>query len=211
VLPEEDEAQGNRLGQDGVSAPKSGANIAPERGIMPITIEQFNYDESILEAAETATQYQKSHKEVAAEISAETDEKKRNALAYGNWMRSRRAGSFNHYEVAQKQELHEVAHIANDHIVCTCGQITNVQYAPAANTDIEFWNAPGHIHTPTRKLVTLFVVKIFVSKQLGNQDHYWCQNCGDIGNTIPTKTGRISRVGLKAIRASHNCNKSHSR
>jgi L-rhamnose mutarotase len=172
---------------------------------MPITIEQFEYDESILGAAETAREYRKSHKEVAAEIAAETDEAKRNALSYGNWMRSRRAGSFSYYEVAQAQERHDVAYIANDRIVCTCGLITDLLYAPETDQDVEFWNAPGHIHTPTRELVTLFVVKVFVSKKLGNQDHYWCQHCGDIGNTIPTRAGNISRVGLKAVRKSHSC------
>lgn len=172
---------------------------------MPIAIDQFKYDESILEAAETVKEYEKSYREVAAEIAAETDQAKRNALAYGQWMRSRRSGSYNHYEVAQEQERHEVAQIANNRLVCTCGLITDVLYAPATNQDVEFWNTPGHIHTSTRKLVTLFVVKVFVSKQLGNQDHYWCQNCGDIGNTIPTKAGKISLVGLKAIRKSHKC------
>lgn len=98
-----------------------------------------------------------------------------------------------------------MAHISNDRIACRCGLITAVLCAPVTNQDVEFWNAPGHIHTSTRKLVTLFAVKVFVSKQWGNQDHYWCQNCGDIGNTIPTKAGKISLVGVKAIRESHKC------
>jgi hypothetical protein len=206
VPPEEDAAFGKSQRQDGVSAPTyRGFFFAPGRGIMPIAIENFEYDESVLDAAETAMEYRKSHKEVAAEIAAETDQTKRNALAYGNWMRSRRAGSFSHYEFAQSQERHEVAHIANDRIVCTCGLITDLLYAPGTDQDVEFWDAPGHIHTPTRELVNLFVVKVFVSKRLGNQDHYWCQNCGDVGNTIPTKAGNISRVGLNAIRKSHEC------
>jgi hypothetical protein len=206
VPPEEDAANGISHWQDGVSAPTyRGFFFAPERGIMPIAIDQFEYYESILEAAETAKEHQKAHREVAAEIAAETDAAKRNALAYGNWMRSRRSGSYNHYEAAQEQERHEVAHISNDSVVCTCGLITDVLCARGTNQDVDFWNAPGHIHTPTRKLVTVFVVKVFISKHLGNQDHYWCQNCGDIGNTIPTKAGNISPVGLKAIRNSHQC------
>ena len=204
--PEEDAAFDKSQMQDGASAPTyRGFFFAPERGIMPIAIDQFEYDESILEAAETVKAYQKSYREVAAEIAAETDQAKRNALAYGQWMRTRRSGSYNHYEVAQEQERHEVAHIATDRLVCTCGLITSVLLEPATNKDVEFWNAPGHIQTSTRNLVTVFVVKIFVSKQLGNQDHYWCQNCGDIGNTIPTKAGNISLVGLKAVRKSHKC------
>jgi hypothetical protein len=120
-------------------------------------------------------------------------------------MRSRRSGSYNHYEAAQEHERHEVAHISNDRVVCTCGLITYVLYAPGTNQDVDFWNTPGHIHTPTRQLMTVFVVNVFVSKQLGNQDHYWCQNCGDIGNTIPTRAGNISLVGVNAIRKSHKC------
>jgi hypothetical protein len=206
VPPEEDAAFGKSQRQDGVSAPTyRGFFFAPGRGIMPTEITQYNYDESILDAAETAKDYQKSYREVAAEIAAETDPAKRNALAYGNWMRSRRTGSYNHYELAQEQERHEVAHIANDRLVCTCGLVTDVLYAPAANTDVAFWNAPGHIHTPTRTVVTVFVVKVFITKRLGNQDHYWCQTCGDIGNTIPTKAGKISLVDLRAIRNSHKC------
>jgi hypothetical protein len=67
------------------------------------------------------------------------------------------------------------------------------------------WRAPRHIQTVTRKLVSVFVVKIFISKALGFRFHYWCEQCGDIGATIPTETGKVSLLGLKAIRKSHKC------
>jgi hypothetical protein len=172
---------------------------------MPIKIEKFTYAEDVLDASTTAKEYRKSHREVAAQIAAETDPERRNALAYGNWMRTRRSGSFEHYETVQKEELHEVAYILNERLVCTCGLITDVGAATDNREEIDFWNAPGHLHTGSRTLVSIFVVKVYVSKRIGLQSHYWCQKCGDIGNTIPTKAGRVSRMGLNAIRASHKC------
>ena len=168
-------------------------------------IHGYKYDENILEAAETAKSYEKTIKEVQAEIKAEKNPERRNALAYGNWMRSRRSGSYSHYEVQQQRELHEVAHIANDVIVCTCGLVTEVIYDWEKSDDEAFRNAPGHINVATRELVTLFVIREYISRDVDPENHYWCQTCGDIGNTIPTKAGNISLVGLKAIRASHKC------
>ena len=170
-----------------------------------IEIHGFKYDENILEAADTAESYEKTYKEVQAEIKAEKNPERRNALAYGNWMRSRRSGSYSHYEVQQQRELHEVAHIANDVIVCTCGLVTEVIYDWKNSDDAAFRNAPGHINVASRELVTLFVIRAYISKDVDPENHYWCQTCGDIGNTIPTKAGNISLVGLKAIRASHKC------
>jgi hypothetical protein len=206
VPPEEDAASGKSQRQDGVSAPNyRGYFFALERGIMPTKINGHAYDEQILAAAETSQSYEKTYKQVQAEIAAEKDPKRRNALAYDNWMRSRRSGSYSHYEVQQQRELHDVAHIANDLVVCTCGLITDVVYNWENSDDEAFRNAPGHINTLTREPVTLFIVKVHISKELGSENHYWCQNCGDIGNTIPTKAGNISLVGLRAIRSSHKC------
>jgi hypothetical protein len=181
------------------SLPRKGASMSY------IEIHGFKYDENILEAAETAKSHDKTYKEVQAEIKAETDLKRKAQLAYGNWMRSRNSGSYRHYEVQQQCELHDVAHIANDVIVCTCGLVTDVIYNWETGDDAAFRNAPGHINVATRELVTLFVIKEYISKEVGSENHYWCQTCGDIGNTIPTKAGNISLVGLKAIRASHKC------
>jgi hypothetical protein len=170
-----------------------------------VEIHGFEYDENILDAADTAQSYDKSYKEVQAEIKAEKDPRRRNALAYGNWMRSRQSGSYNHYEVQQQREIHDVAHISNDLVVCTCGLITEVVYNWENSDDEAFRNAPGHINSSTRALVNLFIVKVHISKSAGSENHYWCQTCGDIGNTIPTRAGNISLVGLKVIRNSHKC------
>jgi hypothetical protein len=194
-------------GKMGLRPRPIGAFSLPQRGasVSYIEIHAFKYDENILEAAETAKSYEKTIKEVRAEIKAEKNPDRRNALAYGNWMRSRRSGSYSHYEVQQQRELHEVAHIANEVIVCTCGLVTNVIYDWEKSEDEAFRNAPGHINVATRELVTLFVIREYISRDVDPENHYWCQTCGDIGNTIPTKAGNISLVGLKAIRASHKC------
>jgi hypothetical protein len=206
VPPEEDAASGKSRWQDGVSAPTyRGFLFAPERGVMPIKIGEFNYAEDVLDASTTAKEYRKAHREAAVQIASETDPERRNALAYGNWMRTRRSGSFEHYEIVQRDELHEVAYILNERLVCTCGLITDVGMALDDREETDFWNAPGHLHTDSRALVSIFIVKVYVSKRIGLQNHYWCQQCGDIGNTIPTKAGQISRLGLKAIRVAHKC------
>jgi hypothetical protein len=170
-----------------------------------IEIHGFKYDENILEAAETAKSYEKTYKEVQAEIKAETNPERRNALAYGNWMRSRRSGSYSHYEVQQKRELHDVAHIAADVIVCTCGLVTDVIYDWETTDDAAFRNSPGHINVATRELVSLFVIKEHISKEIGSENHYWCQTCGDIGLAVQTKRGHISKASLEKLRTSHPC------
>ena len=185
--------------------PREGASMSY------IDIHGFKYDESILAAAETAKSYEKTIKEIQAEIKVEKNPERRNALSYGNWMRSRRSGSYSHYEVQQQRELHEVAHIANDVIVCTCGLVTDVIYDWEKSDDEAFRNAPGHINVATRELVTIFVIREHISRDVDPENHYWCQTCGDIGNTIPTKAGNISLVGLRAVRASHKCKTSGSR
>ena len=180
-----------------------GAIFMPQiEGVMSIQIGEYEYEADLLEAAATAREYQEARKEVEREIANTTDEKQRHALAYGNWMRSRRSGDFEYFAFSQKQEIHEVAQIVNDRIVCTCGLKTTIT---DQDDEVGFWNEPGHIYTPTQKPVTLFVIGLYVSKAIGRQEHYWCQNCGDVGATIPTRAGNVSAVGLRAIRSSHRC------
>jgi hypothetical protein len=206
VPPEEDEASGKSQRQDGVSAPKSGAIAAPRKGhqMSKIEINGFKYSEHVLESEKTARESRRAHSQANAEFKAETDPKRKAALAYDNWMRTRSAGSFEHYGIQQKQEIHEIAFLYHDGIVCTCGLIAD---RPAEDRDNELalWNAPGHIKTATRELVSILVVKNYSSKVEGFRFHYWCSECDDLGATIPTGTGKVSAVGLKAIRASHKC------
>ncbi len=164
----------------------------------------FKYSEVVLESEETAREYRRAHRQANAEYKAETDPKRKAALAYGNWMRSRTTGSFEHYGIQQKQEIHEIAFLYLDGIVCTCGLVAD-RPSDGRDQDLALWRARGHIQTATRNLVSLFVVKIFVSKALGSRFHYWCEQCGDIGATIPTETGKVSLLGLKEIRKSHLC------
>ncbi len=169
-----------------------------------IEIHGFKYSEVVLESEETAREYRRAHRQANAEYTAETDPKKRAAMAYGNWMRSRTTGSFEHYGIQQKQEIHEIAFLYLDGIVCTCGLVAD-RPSDGHDETLALWRAPGHIQTATRNLVCVFVVKIFISKALGFRFHYWCEQCGDVGATIPTDSGKVSLLGLKAIRKSHKC------
>jgi hypothetical protein len=169
-----------------------------------IEINGFKYSQEVLESEETAREYRRAHRQANAEIKAETDPKRRAALAYGNWMRTRSSGSFEHYGIQQKQELHEIAFLYLDGIVCTCGLVAD-RPKDGRDETIALWCAPGHIHTATRTPVSVFVVKNYISKALGFRFHYWCETCGDIGATIPTESGKVSLIGLRAIRKAHKC------
>jgi hypothetical protein len=162
-----------------------------------IEIQGFMYDENILEAAATAKSYEKTYKNVQAEIRAEKNPERRKALAYGNWMSSGRSGRYSPYEIQQQRKLHDLAHIANDVVICTCGLVTEVIYDWENSGDVVFRNAPGHINTATRELATLFVIKEQISKDVGSGNQYWCQTCGDLGSAIQTRGGRISLAALK--------------
>lgn len=178
----------------------------PEKGasMSSIEINGFKYSEVVLESEETARGYRRAQRQANAEYKAETDPKTRAAMAYGNWMRSRATGSFEHYGIQQKQEIHEIAFLYLDGIVCTCGLIAD-RPSDGRDETMALWRAPGHIQSENRNLVSVFVVKIFVSKAIGSRFHYWCAQCGDIGATIPTESGKVSLLGLKAIRKSHKC------
>lgn len=169
-----------------------------------IEIHDFKYSEEVLESEETAREYRRAQRQANAEYKAETDPKRKAAMAYGNWMRSRTTGSFEHYGIQQKQEIHEIAFLYLAGIVCTCGLIAE-RSSDGRDETMALWRSPGHIQTETRNLVSVFVVKIFTSKALGFRFHYWCEQCGDIGATIPTESGKVSLLGLKAIRKSHKC------
>jgi hypothetical protein len=169
-----------------------------------IEINGFRYSEHVLESEETAREYRRAHRLANAEYKAETDPKRKAALAYGNWMRTRTSGSFEHYGTQQKQEIHEIAFLLLDGIVCTCGLIAE-RPSDGRDQDLALWRAPGHIQTATLSPVSVFVVKIHISKALGFRFHYWCESCGDIGATVPTETGKVSAIGLRAIRKSHTC------
>ena len=175
-----------------------------------IEINGFSYSEDVLESEETAREYRRAHRQANAEFKAETDPKRKAQLAYGNWMRTRTSGSFEHYGIQQKQEIHEIAYLYLDGIVCTCGLIADRPVAERDST-LTLWNSPGHIKTATRELVSILVVKNYISKAEGFRFHYWCVSCGDLGATIPTETGKVSLIGLKAIRASHKCQQSINR
>jgi hypothetical protein len=171
---------------------------------MSNTSTQFEYDSTVLNAIETAEGYQKplTPKDIQ-------DEKITNvgfAVSWGNYMRTRRSGSFYQYALLQRDEIHATAFLTDKGVVCTCGLIA-VGQVEFGDTDLFLWNSSGHIKTSTRELVTVFVVKHFVSKAEGLRCHYWCVSCGDLGATIPTETGGVSLIGLKAIRASHKCGK----
>ena len=169
-----------------------------------IEINGFTYDTNVLESEQVARESRRTHREANAEYKSEADPRRKNALAYGNWMRGRSAARFQHYGIQQKQEIHEIAYISNWRLVCTCGLIAD---EPSGDLDQSeaLWAAPGHIQVQTRSRVSVFVVKLWVSKAIGLRQHYWCENCGDIGAAIPTETGKVSLIGLKAIRKSHKC------
>ena len=169
-----------------------------------IEINGFKYSEQVLESEETARESRQAHREANAEFKAETDPRRKAALAYGNWMRTRSAGSFEHYGIQQKQEIHEIAFLYLDGIVCTCGLVAD-RPTDDSDNELALWHSPGHIQTATRTRVSVYVVKIWLSKSAGHRQHYWCENCGDIGGAIPTETGKVSLIGLKAIRKSHKC------
>jgi hypothetical protein len=172
--------------------------------VSKIEINGFTYSEDVLESEETARDYRRAHRQANTEFKAETDPKKRAALAYGNWMRSRTSGNFEHYGIQQKQEIHEMAYLHVNGIVCTCGLIAD-RPSDGRDETVALWNSPGHIQTATLTQVSVFVVKFHISKALGYRFHYWCENCSDIGATIPTETGKVSLIGLKAIRKTHQC------
>ena len=169
-----------------------------------IEINGFSYSEDVLESEETAREYRRAHRQANAELKAETGPKRKARLAYSNWMRSRTSGSYEHYGIQQKQEIHEIAYLYIDSIVCTCGLIAERPARDDGDT-LALWNSPGHIQTATRDLVSVFVVKNYISKSEGSRFHYRCVTCGDLGATIPTETGKVSLIGLKAIRKSHKC------
>jgi hypothetical protein len=173
-----------------------------ERTMVSQTSENFEYDDSVLNAAVTANEYTK--RLTPDDITNEHIAEKGFAVAWGNYMRTRRSGSFSDYVLQQKQEIHSTAFLTLNGVVCSCGLI-----APKSKEQSDYeailQHAKGHIQTATRTKVSVYVVKIWLSKAAGRRQHYWCENCGDIGVAIPTETGKVSLIGLKAIRQSHKC------
>lgn len=167
-----------------------------------IGIHGFIYDESILYALETAKEYTRRLTEKDFPDERITD--KKFAAAWSNYMRTRRYGSFREYAAMQQQGIHDIAFTYNWRLVCTCGLISAVADLERQDSDV-FWAEPGHIEVSTRSLVSIFIVRRWISKSVGTRLHYWCENCGDIGATIPTRGGEVSQIGLKAIRKSHSC------
>lgn len=173
-----------------------------ERTLVSNTSEDFEYDETVLNAYETAQAYQK--RLTLNDITDEQVTNKGFAVAWSNYMRIRRSGSFSDYLVQQKQEIHSTAFLTLDAVVCSCGLVAP---KPKGQSDFDaiLLQSKGHIQTATRTRVNVFVVKVYRSKAEGLRLHYWCENCGDIGATIPTADGKVSLIGLKAIRKSHKC------
>jgi hypothetical protein len=95
------------------------------------------YDDDVRNAKKTAERFEREYERRAKEAEACQDKQAKNNLLYGNWMISRRIGSYNYFCECQLEGRHEVAHVINGIEVCTCGLIAEGA-ARVADTD-------GHI------------------------------------------------------------------
>lgn len=104
---------------------------APERGIMP------RYDDDVRNAKLTAERFERQYERNAKEAALCQDKQAKNNLLFGNWMISRRIGSYNYFYECQLEGRHEVAHVINGKEVCTCGLI--------AEGDASVGESEGHL------------------------------------------------------------------
>lgn len=163
---------------------------------------KIKYDESLLFLCDEPPVAEETMAQRRARISKIKGKEAQGMAWYDAWMRSRSAGKDAHHLDLQKQEIHEIAFISNDRVVCTCSLITGLR---ETCDDEDLWNYPGHINTITREPVEFFVVNFYLGRSDKTQERYWCQSCGDCGPAKLTESSRVSLVTLRKNRQSHKC------
>jgi hypothetical protein len=161
------------------------------------------YDEHLLDALATSKDYDKWTREEKTKIAKIEDVERRNAAYYNAWMMGRRGNEYDEFAYLQKYEIHRIAHVSNDRLVCSCSLISTLPEKYDGDEEA-LWAHPGHISMTSKAQVNLFVVEIPI-KRNRSEYHHWCRNCRDLGKAKLTASSNVSLAELRKLRASHTC------
>ena len=167
-----------------------------------VEINNYLYYEPIIESRKQYRYHESAREKYRALLEAARSEEERAAIAtkgaYNSWMHGRRMGDYRYRVWAQEFNIHSIAVVVDGKVVCCCGLL-----ADGDELSDTYLLSDGHIHTPTKTLVTSFT--FFTNTAERRIANYFCQICGTKTTAELDADDNPTLEGLQRFENQHNC------